>query len=281
MDTKFDQYQLGFYWQDDIRLSNKFSVSIGVRNEMQSHIDDRLNLMPRLGFTATPWGNRTAIRGGYGLFYDWYSANLYDQTLRVDGVSQRDLLILNPGYPNPFTGQDAQVLPRGRIQADPNLRLPQVHQVSLGVERQLAQNFSAQATYQMLRGHRQIRSININAPDEFGNRPDPTVGTVTQFESTGRSETDRLTLGGELPLPAAPDLREHELHARPGEEPRGQRDIAARQQPRPGCRVGSFASGRPPSSAGNGQRAVDVRPARQRERQRAVRDPLHDHDWPR
>jgi hypothetical protein len=201
VNTKFDQFQLGLYWQDDIRLSNKLSISIGVRNEMQSHIDDRLNLMPRLGFTTTPWGSRTAIRGGYGLFYDWYSANLYDQTLRVDGVSQRDLLILNPGFPDPLNGVEAQILPRGRIQADPNLSLPQVHQASLGVERQLAQNFSVQATYQMLRGRHQIRSININAPDEFGNRPDPTVGTVTQFESTGRSQTDRLTLGGNYRFP--------------------------------------------------------------------------------
>ena len=201
VNTKFNQYQLGLYWQDDIRLNNKVSVSIGVRNEMQSHIDDRLNLMPRLGFTATPWGNRTAIRGGYGLFYDWYSANLYDQTLRVDGVSQRDLLILNPGYPDPLAGAEAQILPRGRIQASSNLQMPQVHQGSLGVERQLRQNLSVQATYQMLRGRRQIRSININAPDEFGNRPDPTVGTVTQFESTGRSESDRLTLGGNYRFP--------------------------------------------------------------------------------
>jgi Carboxypeptidase regulatory-like domain/TonB dependent receptor len=201
VNTRFTQYQLGLYWQDDIRLNNKLSISVGVRNELQSHIDDRLNLMPRLGFTTTPWGNRTAIRGGYGLFHDWYSANLYDQTLRVDGVSQRDLLILNPGYPEPLTGAEAQVLPRGRIQADPNLRMPQVHQASLGVERQLAQNFSLQATYQMLRGRRQIRSININAPDAFGNRPDPSVGTVTQFESTARSETDRLTMGGNYRFP--------------------------------------------------------------------------------
>ncbi len=201
VNTRFTQYQLGIYWQDDIRLNNKLSISIGVRNEMQSHIDDRLNLMPRLGFTTTPWGSRTAIRGGYGLFYDWYSANLYDQTLRVDGVSQRDLLILDPGYPDPLTGSEAQILPRGRIQGDPNLQMPKVHQASLGVERQLAQNFSVQATYQMLRGRRQIRSININAPDEFGNRPDPTVGTVTQFESTGKSETDRLTIGGNYRFP--------------------------------------------------------------------------------
>ena len=278
VNTKFDQYQLGLYWQDDIRLNNKVSVSIGVRNEMQSHIDDRLNLMPRLGFTATPWGNRTAIRGGYGLFYDWYSANLYDQTLRVDGVSQRDLLILNPGFPNPLTGTEAQILPRGRIQGDPNLSMPQVHQASLGVERQLGQNFSLQTTYQMLRGRHQIRSININAPDAFGNRPDPTVGTVTQFESTGPLEHRSPDARWELPVPAAPHLREHELHARPGEESRRQRDVAAGQQPRSGCGVGSLPSGRPASAAGNGQRAPDARSARQRERQRAVGDSVHDHD---
>jgi outer membrane receptor for ferrienterochelin and colicin len=201
VNTRFNQYQFGAYWQDDIRLTSKFSVSIGVRNEMQSHIDDKLNLMPRLGFTATPWGPRTAIRGGYGLFYDWYSSNLYDATLRVDGVSVRDLLILNPGYPDPFNGAEAQVLPRGRIQASPDLKMPQVHQASLGIERQLTQNFSVQTTYQMLRGRRQIRSIDINAPDEFGNRPDPTIGTVTQFESTGRADTDRLTFSGNYRFP--------------------------------------------------------------------------------
>src|SRR3970282_578034 len=104
VNTKFNQYQLGLYWQDDIRLNSKRSVSLGLRNESQSHIDQAVNLMPRLGFTLTPWGNRTSIRGGYGLFYDWYESNLYDQTLRVDGISQRDLLILNPGYPDPFSG---------------------------------------------------------------------------------------------------------------------------------------------------------------------------------
>jgi hypothetical protein len=69
------------------------------------------------------------------------------------------------------------------------------------VERQLGQNFSVQTTYQMLRGRHQIRSININAPDAFGNRPDPTVGTVTQFESTGRADTDRVTFGGNYRFP--------------------------------------------------------------------------------
>jgi hypothetical protein len=201
VNTSFSQYNLGFYWSDDIRLNNKFSFGIGVRNEMQSHIDDHLNLMPRAGFTWTPWGNRTAIRGGYGLFYDWYESNLYDQTLRVNGVAQRDLLILNPGYPDPSSGITADVQPGGRIQASPDLEMPKVHQASIGVERQVTQNFQVQVSYQMLRGRNQMRSININAPNEFGVRPDPTVGTVTQFDSTGRSQSDRLELRGTYRFP--------------------------------------------------------------------------------
>ena len=51
VDTAFTQYQLGVYWQDDVRLNRSLSVSLGVRQEMQTHIDDRMNLMPRLGFT--------------------------------------------------------------------------------------------------------------------------------------------------------------------------------------------------------------------------------------
>jgi hypothetical protein len=194
VNTSFRQYDVGFYWSDDVRLSNKLSFGIGVRNELQSHIDDRVNLMPRAGFTWTPWGNRTSIRGGYGLFYDWYESNLYDQTLRVNGVAQRDLLIINPGYPDPSSGITADVQPGGRVQASPSLDMPKVHQASVGVERQVTQNLTVQASYQMLRGRNQLRSININAPDALGARPDPAVGTVTQFDSTGRSQSDRLEL---------------------------------------------------------------------------------------
>jgi hypothetical protein len=203
VDTAFSQYNLGFYWSDDIRLSNKLSFGIGVRNEMQSHISDRLNLMPRAGFTWTPWGNRTSIRGGYGLFYDWYESSLYDQTLRVNGVAQRDLLIV---YGEDGTIEDEQ--PGGRIQASPDLEMPKIHQASIGIERQVTQNLSVQASYQMLRGRNQMRSININAPVNIGTaeepnyvRPNPTLGNVTQFDSTGHSQSDRLELRGTYRIP--------------------------------------------------------------------------------
>jgi hypothetical protein len=194
VETRFDQYQVGIYWQDDIRVNRTLSFSVGLRQEAQSLIDDKLNLMPRLGFTWNPLGRRTVLRGGYGTFFDWYETSLYDQTLRVNGVAQRDLLIIDPGYPNPLGGTAPIILPGGRVQSESDLKMPHIHQASIGVERPITQNLQFQASYQMLRGRDLMRARNINAPDEFGVRPEPTVGTVTQFESTGRSRSDRLNV---------------------------------------------------------------------------------------
>ena len=198
--TGFSQYQLGLYFQDDVRLNRSLSVSFGVRQEMQSHVSDVMNLMPRVGFTLNPFRSKTTIRGGYGIFHDWYDSNLYDQTLRVNGVAQRDLLILNPGYPDPAGGIAATVLPGGRVQADPNLEMPYVHQASIGIERPITSSLNVQASFMRLIGRNQLRSRNINAPDEFGIRPEPLIGTVTQIESTGRSSTNRLNLGANYRL---------------------------------------------------------------------------------
>ncbi|MDA1184126.1 MAG: TonB-dependent receptor [Acidobacteria bacterium] len=200
-DTSFTYYQLGLYIQDDIRLNRTLSISLGARQEMQSYLDDRFNLMPRLGFTWNPGGSATAIRGGYGIFYDWYEANLHDQTIRVDGELQRDLLILDPGFPDPTGGATAEVLPGGRVQADPNLKMPYVQQASIGVDQPIGPYLTLQTSYQWQRGYNQFRSRNINAPDEFGVRPDPSAGTITQMESTGRMASDRLRINANYRIP--------------------------------------------------------------------------------
>lgn len=199
--TSFGQSQLGLYWQDDFRVNRNLSLSVGVRQELQSHVADPWNLMPRFGFMLHPWGSKTTLGGGYGLFHDWYESDLYDQTLRVNGVAQRDLVILNPGYPDPSTGTVAVVLPGGRIQAAPDLRLPYVHQASIGAERALSPSLTLQAAYTWQRGFNQLRSRNINAPDIFGIRQDMSVGTVTQIESTGRMAMDRLMVNASYRMP--------------------------------------------------------------------------------
>ena len=202
VDTQFTQYQLGVYWQDDVRIRRTLSLSVGVRQELQNHVDDAINLMPRVGFTWNAFGSRTVVRGGYGIFHDWYDSNLHDQTLRVDGRTQRDLLVLNPGYPDPIGGVSAIVLPGGRVQAAADRELPYVHQASIGVERPITPTLNVQASYLFLRGRNQMRSRNINAPDASGVRPEPNIGTVTQIESTGRTSNDRLTVNLSYRVPA-------------------------------------------------------------------------------
>ena len=69
-------------------MNNRLTVGLGVRNEMQQHISDKWNLMPRVGFSLSA-GSKTSIRGGYGIYYDWYDESLFDTTRRLDGNARR------------------------------------------------------------------------------------------------------------------------------------------------------------------------------------------------
>ena len=203
VDTSFSQYQAGFYWSDEYRVHRDVTLGFGLRNEVQSRIDDTMNLMPRIGVTWAPFGSQTsAVRGGYGVFHDWYDASLYDQTLRVDGMTVRDIRVScleDKGFCADVDALDpnsagVRLTAAGRIQASENLSMPRVHQASIGYDRQVTPAITLQTSYQMLRGENQMRSRNINAPVD-GVRPNPAFGDITQFESTGRSESDRLTIG--------------------------------------------------------------------------------------
>jgi hypothetical protein len=203
LDIDYNQTQFGMYWSDEYRIHRDLSLGFGVRNEAQSRIDNKFNLMPRLGFSWAPFGSqRSAVRGGYGLFYDWYDSNLYSQTLRVDGITVQDIRITCSALNNycAAAGQSFDPLavgiaiaPSGRIQAADNLDMPRVHQASLSYDRQLTSFLTLQTSYQMLRGRQTMRSININAPVN-GLRPNPAFGDITQFQSTGRTQSDRLTV---------------------------------------------------------------------------------------
>ena len=96
--------QTAVYAQDDIRVRKSLTLSPGLRYEIQTHLKDRSNIAPRMGVTWAPFkSGRTTLRASYGLFYNWLNANTYENTLRVDGLRQRDLFIVNPTYPDPGT----------------------------------------------------------------------------------------------------------------------------------------------------------------------------------
>ena len=79
------------------------------------------------------------MRAGGGIFYDWLDAETFEQTLRVDGVRQQDLVIRNPGYPNPFAGgADQQILPTSTYMLAGDLVMPKRAMLNVGISQQLS-----------------------------------------------------------------------------------------------------------------------------------------------
>ena len=98
------------------------------------------------------------------MFYDWYDSSLYDQTLRVNGVAQRDLLILNPGYPDPTPASSSTCSRRtypGRVRT---CRCRTCTRRRSALNGRSSTNLTAQMHYQVLRGRNRCRAVNINAP---------------------------------------------------------------------------------------------------------------------
>ena len=123
--TSFSQYQVGLLLVGRVPAAPRLLArrrrpqrdAVAHRRQAEPDAAPRLHL----GAVRQP---ASAVRGGYGLFYDWYDSSLYDQTLRVNGVyAARSAASCNPGYPDPFVGRRRRACcPSGRMQARPTWR---------------------------------------------------------------------------------------------------------------------------------------------------------------
>ncbi|HEX9365565.1 MAG TPA: carboxypeptidase regulatory-like domain-containing protein [Vicinamibacterales bacterium] len=198
----YSQWQGAFYFQDDWRARKNLTVNGGVRQEFQTHLPDHWNLAPRGGITWSPFKNgKTTVRAGGGLFYEWLDADTFEQTLRVDGTRQQDLVIVNPGYPDPLSGGvSQQVLPPGKYMLAGNLVMPKRALGLVALTQQLSQTFGLNLGYSHTSGWDRFRGRNVNAPLN-GVRPDPALGNVTDVESTAKLRVDSINAGINFNLP--------------------------------------------------------------------------------
>lgn len=119
---------------------------------------------PRFGFAYAP-GDKTSIRGGYGIFFYRAEGNVTFSQVNIQPFLQNvefdfaNLGNITAGSPN-NTG-----LQGGISAIDPGLKTPYVEQFSLGVQRQLPLGMLLETTYVGNVGHHLLRQPNINFPN--------------------------------------------------------------------------------------------------------------------
>ena len=186
----FRMLQGGVYLQDDIRLRKNLTITPGLRYEMQTHVRDNASLGPRFGATWAPFaGGQTTLRGSVGLFYDWLPNNTYDQALRIDGLHQQELNIVDPVFADAAAG--GVVPPINRYVLGDDYRLPQIRRVSAGIDQGMFKVVRAAATYSYQRSSRLARGANLNQAVN-GVRPNDAFANIVNVVSDAAATQHQL-----------------------------------------------------------------------------------------
>ena len=188
--VEYSNWEVGAYIQDDIRVSKALTLSPGIRYEVQTHVRDYAKIGPRFGLTWAPFvSGRTTLRGSWGIFSNWVTANNYEQTLRVDGFRQQDLSIANPRYPNP--GNVGLLSATNKYLLDSDVSMIRTVRVSLGIDQTLTPRVRVSAIYSAVDGTHALRGLNLNAPVN-GVRPDRTFANVIEAVSDAGTRSHQL-----------------------------------------------------------------------------------------
>jgi hypothetical protein len=69
--------ELAFFAQDNWQINSRLTLDLGIRFDHDSLSGEAVNVAPRIGFVFAPTrDNRTAIRGGFGVFFDKIPINV-------------------------------------------------------------------------------------------------------------------------------------------------------------------------------------------------------------
>jgi hypothetical protein len=226
------QQDYGPFVQDDWKARPNLTLSMGLRWEAQTNINNLGSWAPRFGFAWSPdqgkgAGNRakTVIRGGWGIFYDRFSItnveNAYRYLPGADGYSTYTLnnpfTVVSSADPSFSTAIPLSLLPSAtsnaaqRFQIDNALQAPRIMQTVIGIERQLRPRTTLTFNFMNSRGVHQLRTVDINAPYPIPGQPAPrilygnttnagirpygNIGDIYDYQSTGTFKQTQLVVG--------------------------------------------------------------------------------------
>ncbi len=230
------QVEFGSFWQNDWKISPKFSFYGGVRYQAQTNLSDHNNIDPRIGF-ALGLTKTSSIRGGAGIFHQTFGINNYENLLRRDGTRQLSVIVSNPFFDPAWINSPSLIAVPASAASAPtsisvraaDLTAPYNMNTSLSLEKAWGRGFGTTFAWDTTRGMHLLRSRNINAPypgtalsddlqtrlssrdanikaaalDEVNRlRPMyPYVANVNQLESTGKSRSNNFNIGFRENLP--------------------------------------------------------------------------------
>jgi hypothetical protein len=191
------------FFQDSWKLRSNLTLNAGVRYDLETAFneaagvdDDKDNFGPRLGVVWDPFDDgKTAIRGGYGLYYDQAFLNITGNVMlarRFEAVT-----IVNPGYPDPRSrGSAAPPSRPSTTIASNDIQTPNTRQLSLGVKREVIAGLALSVDGVTGRGRNLFNQPDINYPDPVTRvRPDLNFLRINQYQTTGNSWYKALLVG--------------------------------------------------------------------------------------
>ena len=215
------QWLLSTYAQDSIRAMNDLTLDLGVRYDRQTLTDAMANFAPRVGFGWHPNGDaRTAVRGGYGMYYTQIRANVVAAALTggLNGLTTYTAVPGQFGFPTCLTcvpidfdpatlppsqlpARDITILPGERafyeqqfaqkglnFDALPNypdtLVNPRSQVTSVGAEREVVRGFFLAADYVHQWWTNIDRTVDLNAPTPFDRSAPGQVRSVAAANAT-------------------------------------------------------------------------------------------------
>ena len=197
-DLSFSRSVLALFIQDDFQLFKRLQLGFGLRYELQNHLSDRNNFTPRVSAAIVlDEKARFVLRTGAGFLYDWYDSAKIQSVLSNNGSQNSQLIIINPGFPDPYRGGVIrESLGSSIVKQAKNLKNPYIFVTQTALGANFGNGLRFDYSYKFERGVNMFRSRDINAPID-GVRPNADFGRIRHLESSATFTRNSFQFTGE------------------------------------------------------------------------------------